>query len=132
MQSQPDADTYHAFMQNLVRSLRFLRDDVPLVVTNTDTPNIHDTLVGCLRNQYLDSVYFSAPYISEYFVNVLKQTPVKSVFVMVDKDPTDYVKKAMTELLNLRQSHRIEINVVQRPPKSSFLQIGRASCRERV
>lgn len=116
----------------LIRILHFYEDQLPIVATNLENGNdfkknnieknnIERTILHYLQHNALESVYFTAPYISEYFVKILEQTTIKSLFGIIDKDPPPYTKTAIDRFFTIAQTKNIDINIVKRPPDAKFI-----------
>lgn len=109
------------FVKKMINRLKFYPDQEPLILTNTDTPNIHDTFYKYLKHPHLDSVYFSCPYVSNYFVNFLLKTPIKMIIMIIDQNPPIYTLQSALSFLKLEKDGKVIVNVIQRPEKSKFL-----------
>jgi len=97
---------------------------LPIVVTNNtgDNKKIKKHFQGILNNKYIDTIIVADPYISSYFINIIKQTPIKSVLILVDEDSPKYTMKAIEDLYDLRNPpYNKEIIAKIRPKSSDFM-----------
>lgn len=109
------------FAKEMIERLKFLPDQEPLIISNTDKPNIHDTFYKYLQNPQLDSIYFSCPYVSSYFVNFIKKTPTKMMIMIIDENPPIYTLQSALAFLRMEKENKMHVNVIQRPERSKFL-----------
>lgn len=110
-------------LRHLLGSIRFLVDQLPEVIYNTpSTPKkIRDKVFEVLRHPSIDTIFFVGPYISPYFVNILKTTNLKAMMAVIDANPTTHTENAVEDFLIWGHEKHIDMNLVQRPPKSKLI-----------
>lgn len=109
------------FVQEIIKNMSFLHDEEVEIVTNKDKMNIHDTFYKYLQHPYLDMVWYSCPYVSDYFINFISKTKVKVVLMIIDVDPPSYTLQSALKLMEMEKKGKINTIIVQRPKGSKFL-----------
>jgi phosphatidylserine/phosphatidylglycerophosphate/cardiolipin synthase-like enzyme len=100
---------------------------LPLVITNDAEQKkvnfIFSYVTEILQSPYIDTLILVGPYISSYFIDLLKRSPVKTILVIIDKNPPKYTMDAIKQLnmFNFDRNNKKEVFIRQRPPKSRFL-----------
>lgn len=97
----------------------------PLVVTNdaNGTAIIEAVVSKILHNPQLDTIIVVAPYFSNFFINMIMETPVKHILIIIDKKPPDYTLQAIAHLFQYAKSGKITVHVKHRPKTASFMHL---------
>lgn len=73
----------------------------PIIITSEDPDNINGYISAIFRHPDLDTLLFVAPYISEYFVNMVEESNAKQIMAIVNANPPSYTEKAMNFLVSM-------------------------------
>jgi len=77
-------------------------DLFPLVITNDDDKkNIEETLNGYLQHPDLYIIIFLAPYISEYFIDLIAKSNARIIIALINHTIPTYTKEAIKKLMSL-------------------------------
>lgn len=101
---------------------------LPIVVTNDDDNDriyrIEAYINEILTSRKIDALLMAGPYISKYFVEYIKKSPVKVIRIIIDKNPTDYTLDAIRSLFAfnyLDPPYRKIVQIRKRTDESRFL-----------
>lgn len=98
-------------------------NSLPLVITNNTNYNKKISLYikTIIGDPKIDTIMFATPYISDYFVDMIRESSTKVVLGLVDKDPPIWTKQAIRKLIELKNESSKKISVKCRPKNSGFL-----------
>lgn len=97
--------------------------DLPDVATNYEDINsfdIHTYIENIMNNENIDTLIFVAPYVSSFFVKMLKNSNIKLIMGIFNNRVPKYTRKAIEELQQLN-NNGMRVELRKRKKDSNFL-----------
>jgi hypothetical protein len=97
-------------------------DEFPLIVFNENGKEICDYIKKVLMHPHCNILMVACPYITGFFAQLLRASPVENILVLLDKDPPKYTVTGALRLLDLKQAGK-HVSIAQRPEGSPFMHV---------